>query len=507
VIEHASLSCMFPPPVRKLMRVSFILFVLGLWSCAPAASDAVGNTAILLIKNVSIVDTKQGRVVSDQSVVVKGNRISAVGSSNEIDEPPGARTVDGSGKYLIPGLWDMHVHTSSDKVSRDAILPLFIANGVTGVRSMAADCIAENGGCGEPVTTIDQVRVWQAEIAAESLIGPRVVASSYYTNGPESEAESTIYNPATAEHGRAYARLLKDRGVDLIKVYSGMYRDAYFAMADEANTLGLPIAGHVPLAVRASEASGAGQQSIEHITGFLEECSTEETSLRSQIMTAYSKPSEFWGLLIRMTETFSEERCAALYSQLVQNGTWHVPTLNVDAFSDQLESPRRDWQDDERMRYVPREEAELWDQLERTYFAGITDYKTALQPHFHKSFEITSATYAAGVPILAGSDSGEYGIIWGFSLHRELELLVEAGLTDADALRAATINPAVFLDMTTSLGTIEEGKLADLVLLNANPLDDISNTQTISAVIADGRLFDREGLDKLLEQIESAVSK
>ncbi len=208
-----------------------------------------------------------------------------------------------------------------------------------------------------------------------------------------------------------------------------------------------------------------------------------------------------------MTETFSEERCAALYSQLVQNGTWHVPTLNVDAFSDQLESPRRDWQDDERMRYVPREEAELWDQLERTYFAGITDYKTALQPHFHKSFEITSATYAAGVPILAGSDSGEYGIIWGFSLHRELELLVEAGLTDADALRAATINPAVFLDMTTSLGTIEEGKLADLVLLNANPLDDISNTQTISAVIADGRLFDREGLDKLLEQVESAVSK
>ena len=111
------------------------------------------------------------------------------------------------------------------------------------------------------------------------------------------------------------------------------------------------------------------------------------------------------------------------------------------------------------------------------------------------------------MPILAGSDSGEYGIIWGFSLHRELELLVEAGLTDADALRAATINPAVFLDMTTSLGTIEEGKLADLVLLNANPLDDISNTQTISAVIADGRLFDREGLDKLLEQIESAVSK
>ncbi len=493
------------PSTGKAIHVSFILLAAGLWGCTSEAPDVAADVASLVIQSVSIVDTKNGRVVPGQTVVVTGNRISAVGPDDASGSPPGALIIDGKGKYLIPGLWDMHVHTSTDRISRDSILPLFIANGVTGVRSMAADCLVEYGGCGEPMATIFQVNVWREEISAGTLVGPRVVASSYYTNGPDTVAESTIHNPATAEHGRAYARFLKDRGVDLIKVYSGMYRDAYLAMADEANELGLPFAGHVPLTVSATEASDAGHQSVEHITGILEECSTEGESLRPQLAAGYSEPAIFWGLLLRMAGTFSEERCAELYSTFVRNGTWLVPTLNVDGFNDRLSQPRGSWQDDDRMRYVAREEAELWAFLEESYFEGIDDYKRFLQPHFYKSFEITSAAFSAGVPVMAGSDSGEYGIIWGFSLHEELGLLVEAGLTNEDALRAATLLPAQFLGMTDVLGTIEEGKFADLVLLDANPLEDIRNTQAIRAVVANGRLFDRARLDGVLGQIEHAV--
>jgi hypothetical protein len=487
------------------MRAILLAVVLIACGCASKEIDSLIVKDGIIIRNVAVVDVQTGNVIPDQSVAIEDGVITAVGANSDLAIQKSARQIDATGKFLIPGLWDSHVHTSKEEVSRETILPLMVANGITGIRSMAADCHIENGACGEPLATIHDVNAWRQEIAAGTLAGPRIIAASYYTNGPERVEQSSIYNPATADHGRAYAHLLNGRGVDLIKVYSGMYREAYFAMANEANKLGLRFSGHVPLTLRASEASDAGQRSIEHITGFLEECSTEEASLRPQLQAGYSEPAVFWAVLIRMAETFSEERCANLYSQLERNCTRHVPTLNVDAFNDRLASPRQDWRNDERMRYVPREEAELWESLERDYFAGIADYKVFLQPHFYKSFEITAGAYKAGVLILAGSDAGEYGIIWGFGLHEELELLVEAGLTNADALRAATLGPAVFFGMEDSLGTVEAGKLADLVILDANPLVDISNTQRISAVIANGRVFDRKDLDRLFENVESAV--
>lgn len=488
------------------MRWNSAFLLIALCGCGDNEDAETAESSISVIRNVNVIDVRDGKVVPNQSVVIEGSTIISVNATTPNPIKVNARVIDGSEKYLIPGLWDMHIHTSTDAASRNAILPLLIANGITGARSMAADCHAEDGKCGEPLADIHAVNKWREEITAGDLVGPRLVASSYYTNGPASVEESSIENPATAEHARGYARLLKGRGVDLIKVYSGMYREAYFAMAEEARALELEFAGHVPLTVRASEASDAGQTTIEHITGFLEECSTEEEALRPKLIESYSSPARFWRLLLELADTFDELKCQQLYNHIAGNGTWHVPTLYVEGFYEGSKTPRGEWRDDPNLKYVPRIEVELWESLEEYYFEGMPNWKQALQSHSQKAFQITGEAHRAGVPIMAGSDSGEFGIIWGFSLHAELQYLVEAGLSEADALRAATLNAARYRGMDEILGTIEDGKLADLVLLNANPLDDISNTQAIDAVIANGRILQREDLNALLQTVESYVT-
>jgi hypothetical protein len=486
-----------------MQRLFIILVPLFLLACNSDQGSAPDQDEPWLIKGVSIVDIRDGTVRSGQSVVIKGTEIASVGPSAEVDLLDGADTIDGSGKFLIPGLWDMHIHTSTDAASRNAIFPLLIANGITGARSMAADCHAEDGNCGEPLADIYAVNEWRKEIAAGELVGPRLIASSYYTNGPSSVEASSAENPATEEHARAYARLLNGRGVDLIKVYSGMYREAYFAMAEEARALGLEFAGHVPLTVRASEASDAGQSTIEHITGFLEECSSEEEALRPKLIASYSNPADFWPVLLELAETFDERKCEKLYKHLAKNGTWHVPTLYVEGFYDGSKHKRGEWREDPHLKYVPRIEVELWESLEANYFEGMPNWKQTLQPHSQMAFRIAGDTHKAGVPVMAGSDPGEFGIIWGFSLHTELQYLVEAGLSEVEALRAATLNPARYGGMEKFLGIVEEGKLADLILLNANPLEDIANTQAIDAVVANGRVFRREELDELLRGVDT----
>ena len=481
------------------------LAAMALGGCNGESANPEAPLTSVVVRNVSVIDTAIGELLPNQAVIMEGRWIKAVGSDASLEVPPGAEIIDGTGKFLMPGLWDMHVHTSNEAVTTQALFPLFIANGITGVRSMAADCHVENGGCGEDIAPIERVFAWRKAIGEGQLVGPRFIAASYYTNGPRRAEDSSINSPGNAEHARAYARLLNERGVDLIKVYSRMLREPYFAMASEAQQLGLEFSGHVPFLVKVSEASNAGQKSIEHITGFLEECSPEGDGLRGQIREASYESPDFWRLLIQLANSFDVERCASLYALLEENGTWYVPTLSVERFYDRLSSPRGDWRFDERIKYVPQAEVVFWDEMEKGYSEGIDDYLSFMQPHYRKSFQIAKAAFDAGVPMLAGSDPGEFGIIWGFSLHEELGYLVEAGLSPAQALKLATVNPARYMGRENELGSIEPGKLADMVLLEKNPLADISNTQTINMVIANGRVFSRRDLDAQLEGVEQYV--
>ena len=456
---------------------------------------------------VHVVDVAAGVTRAEQTVVVDGGWIAAAGPSAEVAIPDGATRIDGRGQYLIPGLWEMHAHTSSDRITREVVYPLFVANGVTGIRNMNGDCFESGAKACFPLhAPIGKARVRRGEVVAGTLVGPREVDGSTHADGPPRGQPSSVQAAGTPEHARAFVRLEKERGVDFIKPYDGIPREAYFALADEAKRLGLPLAGHVPVAVRASEASDAGQRSIEHVGGgnVLEECSAREGELRPRVVAELaSEEPDVVPLMALMMESHDAEKCAALFTRLVANGTWVAPTLRVAPLPGE---PGGDWMDDPRLRYVPREEREFFVVLEQTTEAILSDAET-VAPYARWIREITGRMHRAGVRLLAGSDAGSPGILWGFSLHEELELLVAAGLSPAAALRAATLGPAEYFGWTDSLGTVEAGKEADLVLLAANPLEAISNTQKISAVVARGRLFDRPALDAMLADAERRAAR
>jgi hypothetical protein len=453
------------------MRKLWIIPCLLLGACAQMP------TADLAIRGVTIVDVSDGSLSPGQTVLVEGDRIVAVGPVAEVAVPDDAEVVDAPDGYLIPGLWDMHAHTLSIPIARDILFPLFIANGVTGIRTMKTDCFeAEQPGCFEegftdPIPSIYDIKTWREEIEAGTLIGPRIVAGSDMLDGPGPDEQSTPFKPGTAEHARQHARILKERGVDFAKIYNFIPRDAYFAFTDEANRLGLPFAGHVPEGVRASEVSEAGQRSIEHagFTNVAEECSAREDEVRRRLRAEIeSQEPQIVPIWLDMVESYDAAKCAKVFETLVRNETWVTPTMLASGIADSQQI-RDGWREDPRLRYLPREARDFpsrsYEYEELDAMAGDPEQQQLLV-NFGR--EVTLAMHRAGVPLLAGSDA--VGVVTpGFALHEELEVLVAIGLTEAEALRTATFEPARYLDAADTQGTVEVGKVADLVLLSANP--------------------------------------
>lgn len=488
-----------------MKRTALFLATFVLASGAAAAQS-------LAFTDVTVIDVEQGVAEPGRTVVVTGDRITNIGPSSDTDIPSGATVIDGRERYLIPGLWDMHTHTSSIPITREIFFPLFIANGVTGIRNMKSDCFESEqpdciqDGFADPYPSIYDFKAWRVEMEVGTLVGPRVVAGSAQLDGPGSREPSTPFRPGTPEHAREHARLLKERGVDFAKIYNFIPREAYFAFADEANRIGLPFAGHVPEGVKASEASELGQRSIEHAawTNVAEECSAREEEVRRRLRAELdSDEPEIMPVWLEMIESHDAAKCAGVYETLVRNGTWITPTLvSADRLPGEIEIS---WREDPRLRYLPREERQYWDNDEEEFDSVQDDPHASELARFEQA--VTLAQHRAGVPLLAGSDNGTTGVFAGFGLHDELKVLVAIGLTEAEALRTATLEPARYLGAVDTLGTVDVGKVADLVLLSANPLEDIANTQKIEAVVTRGRLFDREALDKLLEAVERAAQK
>jgi Amidohydrolase family len=464
----------------RMKRISLLLSVAFLASFAIAQSAR--DTKILVITHVTVIDATGALPKPDVTVTIRGGRIAGIEkASNKL--PKGAQLIDGHGKFLIPGLWDMHVHTNfGDWLpgGREIILPLFVANGVTGVRDMGGD--------------LHQLLEWRKQIDAGTILGPRMVVSGPMIDGAPPHFPASVPVSIAAE-GRKAVDDLKLGGADFIKVQSYIPRDAYFAVADESKKQDMIFVGHVPDAIRASEASNAGQKSIEHFTGIFEGCSTIE----DELLKGPKGPR-------RVLETYSEPKCAALISLLAKNSTWQVPTLVWE---------RGQWLiDDIDLSQSPGAQyaAATWrNKTYKQFTESIlkeldTDPLSYRRQFVAKELEMTLAMHRAGVPLMAGTDTaaGVY-VIPGFSLHQELELFVKAGLTPVEALQTATLNPSKFLGRTHDSGTVETGKLADLVLVDASPLDDIRNTQKISAVVLGGRYFSRADLDAILKNVETAA--
>lgn len=444
---------------------------------------AQSSPSVFSIANITLVDVKSGTAQVHRNVVVRDGKIDDVRYSSQIKGKLPGMQINGTGKYLIPGLWDMHVHMVFGDWfphGKEVTLPLFIANGITGVRDMGSE--------------LEVLQQWRKEIAAGTLVGPRMVISGPMLDGPQPRFPSSIAIK-TPEDGRRAVDDLKKRGADFIKLQSLIPRDAVFAIADEAHKQGITFVGHVPDSVRASEMSNAGQKSFEHLIGIFEGASPRE----DEFLKGPKGPGKFLA-------TYDEDRAAKLFALLAKNQTWQCPTLVWERGGNLIELS--DFAHDPRAKYIPAYWKDVtWkrfiDQIEHEFN---TDDLHTRRLFVEKELEIVKAMQRAGIPFLAGTDTppGVY-IVPGFSLHEELQRFVAAGFTPAEALRTATLNPAMFLGMENELGTIEKGKLADMVLLDANPLEDIRNTQKIAGVIANGRYFSRGDLDKLLAGVELAA--
>lgn len=421
----------------------------------------------LAFTNVSVIDGSDSVARRDQTVVIEGNRIVSVAPSRSTPTPKCTRIVRARGKFLIPGLWDMHVHTAI--IGGQGVLALYIANGVTGVRDMAGDWAT--------------LTSWRREIARGGLVGPRIVASGPYLEGGDVPIAHILVR--TPDEARAGVDSLVQLGVDFVKVHSQLKRDTYFAIARRARERGIVFAGHVPQAVGSADASDSGQKSIEHLLAIPLPCTPAESIAlrpRFQVQSALGR--------------CSSRDLAPLYERFVRNQTWITPTF---AGAYQIANwPNDVVPGDSLAHYLP-------DSLLR-FVQQIFPMPDSIPPGadsvgravFAKRLAQVATMHRAGVRVLTGTDAPLRNSPPGFGLHEELLLLTQGGLSAFEVIRAATLEPARYLGMLDSAGTIASGKLADLVLLDANPLRDIRNTRRIAAVVANGRLYDANERQKLL---------
>lgn len=417
---------------------------------AAAQIDAQTTT----IDNVTIVDVTNGRLQQRKTIVIEGNRIARIDDSN--DKTRAAATLDGTGMYVIPGLWDMHVHayftndTAQFHSTSEVMMPLFIVNGVTGVRDLGSN--------------LEATLAARDSVAKHQMIGPRMMVSGPMLDGPTTRYQAAI-KVANGDEARAAVRMLKGRGVDMIKTQSLIPKDAYFAIADEAAKVGIPFEGHVPNAITGMEAVAAHQRSFEHLLG------------------------------VRDTEN-------VLIEELARKRVWQCPTVinSVGTASDFLSDPG--------VPFWLKKSVDGWRRTATTRAADSDSAAHAAEERATRRLGLIKRMYDKKIPFLAGTDApAGYDLVPGASLHRELQLFVRAGLSPLQALQTATLNPATYFGKTSDWGTIAPGKVADLVVLRANPLVDIANTRAVAAVVADGRYYSPRELDRIRLRITDLAAK
>ena len=456
---------------------------------APAAEPSREHA--LAITNVNIVDVTDGSVERNVTIYIRGNRIQWVAKHAMLEHGEHLQVVNGVERYVIPGLWNMHVHLVQDvpaEYTERVLMPLMIANGVTGARDMGGN--------------VARLKSLRERVTSGSLLGPRIMFSGPMLDGPRPTYSDSLAI-TTPDDARSAVRLLKQQGVDFIKVQSLLPRDAYFAIADEAKKQGLNFVGHVPNMVTAAEASQAGQRTMEHMLNILRDCSTEER----QIMAAADEFAGRKGITPaqanafgqaqreRIVRTYSPARADDLFQRLLSNRNWQTPTLVELRFFEFADVG--EWEHDPRMRYVPPFLQAKWKQEREAFLkdrspANLASWKRFLRKN-REQLVLMRRDY---VHFLAGTDNGPYAFP-GSALQDELELLVENGISPLSALRGATIEAAIVMNRQREYGAIAQGRLADIVFLDGNPLEDIRNVRKVSAVVYDGHYYDERDLAKI----------
>lgn len=462
------------------------LLLLGSSACAPGTTIA--------ITDVTVIPMTGNAATPGQTILIRRGRIASIGPSPAAVVPRDAAVVDGRGKYVIPGLWDMHVHNAREGRAR-YFWPLFLAHGVTGVREMGS--------------YLDTLLHWRRALERRPASGPRVVWSSPMLDGAPASWTHAI--PLTsAAQARVTVDSMHGLGFDFVKVYERLPRETYLAVAEQARRKGIPFAGHLPDAVDPVTAAEAGQRSIEHGSGIYVACIPGAAALLDSVRHSLGdagggarREHTLASLLLGGPDPAA---CDRVLAALVANGTAVTPTLTVQR---SYAMPDTSLRHDPRARFAPPELVARWVSdatatLERKR-PDRRDFDAAM---FRRFVEFVGRMHRAGVTILAGTDASDEPFVYaGSSLHDELELLVSAGLSAHDALAAATARPAELLGAAGSLGTIQAGKLADLVILDADPLADIANTRRIHAVVSRGRLLAPADIAALLDAAQAEAAR
>lgn len=467
------------------------LIIAGLIFLYTGCSNSEKDSGSFMIANTNIIDVKNGKLVKNQSIVIADGKIIYVGSDD--DGYDIKRTIDGNGKYLIPGLWDMHVHfRGGDSLIQENknLLPLFLANGITTVRDAGGDLTPS-------------ILKWRAEINKGDIDGPRIFTSGPKLDGANPTWEGSIELEGPDEVSAALDSL-QGLGVDYVKIYdSKISREVYLEILTQAERRGMTTTGHMPFTVKLSEAMEAGLDATEHTYYTFKGASPKEDSLTQLAIDGWNNnsPVPFGRQLISYYESYDSTTAAMIFRKMAESQTSILPSLYVGTVLYQLKTDNHIL--DPELNY-------LGYGIQKTYLRRLTSALRAPQEATEFSQNLVAKFKAmvplmhqAGVNVLAGSDCGAYNtyVYPGFSLHNELEMLVAAGIPTADVLKIATLSGPEFMAVDDQYGTVESGKVADLILLNSNPLLDIRNTKDINYVIQGRKSYSRKDLDDMLNEL------
>lgn len=450
----------------------------------------------LVVRNATVVNTRDGSLRYGQTIVIADGKILKISSNTSIRAGRTSQTIDATGKYVVPGYLDMHTHALDSIDMQPANWPMMIASGITGIR--------EAGGV--PNATV-RAKLLNADSAAGHIDAPEVLMTP-------GDALSGMTSAAQAIHA---VQQRKAQGADFIKVTSAS-REVMVATLSEAKAQGLTVAGHLTPALSAMESSQAGMRSIEHLgssMGTLLDCSTDEAAIRQALLKgpgltppaipSFSANAANAVLFQRVLDTYSEEKCQALAHVFVRNETWHVPTLiRVRTL---LISDDPAYSSDPGAVYVDKGLLTSWQQGAQRFSTSLSAAERAtFRQYYEQQKVLTKLLKQAGVKMLTGSDVSRISIwlVPGLSLHQDFHELASAGLTPLEVLQMTTLHGAEFLHREATMGTVDEGKRADLVLLDANPLVDVTNLSKIAAVILKGRFFSYDMLEKMKRDVARA---
>lgn len=476
--------------------VKYIIILIGLFICfvlilyiypSPEILSQKSDNNNYIISNINIVDVANDSIITNQYIHVLDKKIVAIFSEDSIPNNIKAKTVDGKGKYALAGLWDMHSHLAF-QIAPQTVMPLHIANGVTNIRDM------------QGVVNINQERFkWREQINSGDLLGPRLVGFADEMVGGNYDEQNVI---------EVVSRSAKDKHT-FIKIYDQIMADRFFALALEAKKQGVDFAGHYPATINPIDAAKAGQKSFEHAHLFIKHSNSLADKNRDFYKEYYtndevdisSRPSS-----IEMLAGFDYKKFYELVQVMVENETYFCPTHITRKY--EALTNNENFLKDENLKYIPHLVTLIW----KDDVSGMKDYakkeghQQYLEDFYLKGLELTGLAHEKGVKILAGTDSYDPYSFPGISMHSELEELVKAGLSPAEALACATINPSEYFQVSQDYGTIEEGKIADILILSKNPLLNIKNTTSIESLFFNGNMYSKEDINVMKKYVENNSS-